>query len=403
MATNTTRLALRKPDGTPITGDAVDVSLDLNANWDKVDAAVGAVACTSGARPGSPYNGQMARETDTGNLILWNGSAWKRVFMESDGDFPDGFRAVLGTTGTTFIAGYVTADTQDRIKIFGSGEILWGSGAIAGDTNLKRDSANVLRTNDSLTVDIDLSVGGNANVTGDVNVTGKVVPGVGFFFKERVIYANAAASGNFTKASYTGIRGVITKVWGSGGGSGGRAATSSSQVAAAGGGGGGGYAEKWIAAASLASSETVTVGAGGSAGASGANAGGAGATSSFGSHASATGGGGGAGGTAQTNTAFVALAGGAGGTGTASGGFVSTGSDGGYGLCISGLHLGGAGGSAAGMAGFKEAVGAAGGGGSGGAGYSPGGGASGANATVSNGAVAGAAGADGMIIVDVYV
>lgn len=81
--TFTTRLALTKPDGDPTTGDFVNVAT-LNANYDKVDAAVGAVACTSGARPAAPFNGQFARETDTKSLIMWTGAAWVYV-PTSDG------------------------------------------------------------------------------------------------------------------------------------------------------------------------------------------------------------------------------------------------------------------------------------------------------------------------------
>lgn len=402
MATFTTRLALRKPDGTPVTGDLVNVVTDINQSMDKIDAALGAVPCTSGAHPGSPYDGQFARETDTGNLILWNGAAWKRVFMETDANFPDGLRMVLATTGTVALSSIIGADTQDTFKIFGSGELQWGAGgASATDVVLKRHAANVLRLNDSFIIDNDLTVSGLQTIAGSLTVTGLVVPGQGFFFKERVLYTS---SGSFTKASYTGIRGVICKVWGAGGGSGGRAATSASQVTSAGGGGGGGYAEKWIPVASLASSETVTVGAGGTAGASGGGNGGAGGTSSFGAHASATGGAGAGGSAAVSNTAYtVPGTPGAGGAGTASGGFTAMGGDGGYGTAINGIHIPGHGGDAAMGAGCRVGAGANGAGGSGNAGMYPGGGAAGANSGPSNGAVAGAAGADGLIVVDVYV
>ena len=78
---------------------------------------------------------------------------------------------------------------------------------------------------------------------------------------------------------------AFVQVWG-GGGSGGRGG-------AGGGGGGGSYVEGWFDIADLASSETVTVGAGGAAITSGTSNGNAGGTSSFGSWLSAYGGGGG--------------------------------------------------------------------------------------------------------------
>lgn len=85
---------------------------------------------------------------------------------------------------------------------------------------------------------------------------------------------------------------VIVEVVGGGGGSGG----ADNDPSKGGGGGGGEWGTKKIAAASLGSTETVTVGAGGTAGAdTGAGTGGTGGTSSFGSHVTAIGGSGGTG------------------------------------------------------------------------------------------------------------
>lgn len=70
MATFTTKLALRKPNPTPVTGDLVDAAADLNTNWDKVDAAVGMVICTSTTRPSTPFVSQPAYETDTDASII---------------------------------------------------------------------------------------------------------------------------------------------------------------------------------------------------------------------------------------------------------------------------------------------------------------------------------------------
>jgi hypothetical protein len=81
MATSTTRLALRKPDPNPTTGDFVDVAADLSANWDKIDAAIGATICTSGTRPGAPWDGQVIRETDTRRIAIWNNTQaiWQSI------------------------------------------------------------------------------------------------------------------------------------------------------------------------------------------------------------------------------------------------------------------------------------------------------------------------------------
>jgi hypothetical protein len=113
------------------------------------------------------------------------------------------------------------------------------------------------------------------------------------------------SNGTFSKASYPWLRAIRVKVQGGGGSGGGAAATSGSQIAIASGGAGGAYAESFITNISgLASSETVTRGAGGAAPAAGANAGNAGGASSFGSLVSANGGGGGDGGSAQAVAGF---------------------------------------------------------------------------------------------------
>lgn len=102
-----------------------------------------------------------------------------------------------------------------------------------------------------------------------------------------------------------GINSVRVIVAGAGGGGAGAAA---SEVAA--GGGGGGYAEEFIDVTGT-SSETATVGAGGTAGSAGNNAGGVGGTSSLGSLLSATGGVGG-----PAHSGVSPGGGGAGGVGT---------------------------------------------------------------------------------------
>lgn len=94
------------------------------------------------------------------------------------------------------------------------------------------------------------------------------------------------SSGTWTKPS--GVTKVKVTVVGGGGGGGAVGAAAST---GGGGGGAGGASVKFIDVSAI-SSETVTIGAGGTAG-SGSTHGGAGGTSSFGSHCSATGGTGG--------------------------------------------------------------------------------------------------------------
>lgn len=212
----------------------------------------------------------------------------------------------------------------------------------------------------------------------------------------------------FTKASYSGIRAIRVKVIAGGGGGGAAGATVADNYAIGGAGGGGGYSEKWILASTLNSSETVTVGAGGSAGASGTTtAAGTGGTSSFtvlGVVAlSAIGGSGGLG----DSTSAAPGPGGAGGAGgTASGGDINIeGSRGQTGVSVNSttgtgiapIHGGGTVLSPQGslhiytgtVSGVAGAV------------YGQGGG--GSARAESQGAAAGAAGGNGVVLIEIYV
>lgn len=141
-----------------------------------------------------------------------------------------------------------------------------------------------------------------------------------------------AASSTWTKPAR--LLGVKVRVQADGGGSGG--AATSANVACSAGGGGGGYAEKWIPAASLAATVTVTVGQGGAAGIAGNNAGGAGTGSSFGALVTASGGLGGAG--APGTAGYASAVPGAGGGG-ASGDLNVPGGSGGFGTVAAGNAL----------------------------------------------------------------
>jgi hypothetical protein len=157
------------------------------------------------------------------------------------------------------------------------------------------------------------------------------------------------SSGTFAKADPlgtgdVGCRAVRVRAVGGGGGGGGAAATAVGQYAVASGGAGGVYGEKFILASALASSVTVTRGAGGAGGAAGANDGTAGGASSFGALLDVSGGNIGLAGTAgsaprsrpaaqasttQAVPGDVAIAGGAGGAGWALQGLFQAGAGGG--------------------------------------------------------------------------
>lgn len=57
----------------------------------------------------------------------------------------------LASASSQGIAVSVDGDTNDRVLIEAGGRIVWGSGSAAGDTNLYRDSANTLKTDDAFT------------------------------------------------------------------------------------------------------------------------------------------------------------------------------------------------------------------------------------------------------------
>lgn len=102
-----------------------------------------------------------------------------------------------------------------------------------------------------------------------------------------------AASATFTKGQYPDLRKVMVECYGAGGGSGFAPSTDASHVGAGAAGGGGAYTLTEVSAGDLLSSETVTVGVGGVAGDSGTPTGGDGGDTTFGAHVTAGGGTGG--------------------------------------------------------------------------------------------------------------
>lgn len=122
-------------------------------------------------------------------------------------------------------------------------------------------------------------------------------------------YSPSDDGGTWTKPSDTNFIGVYVRARGPGGSGGG----SGTNDKIGGGGAGGGACDKWIAAASLGSTETLAIGTGGAAPTAGNNAGNAGdKATAFGSHLSA---GAGAGGQAGNEGTPATVAG-----GTATGG-----------------------------------------------------------------------------------
>lgn len=131
MSESTSRLALTLPGGgstgTITPPDPVDIDV-LNTNFRKIDDAVGVKTVTSTSRPPTPFDGQLIRETDTGDIRIYNATTavWDQLSGSPVGDIrmwpkaaiPAGFlvcdgaevsrtvyQALYAVIGTTFGAG----------------------------------------------------------------------------------------------------------------------------------------------------------------------------------------------------------------------------------------------------------------------------------------------------------
>jgi hypothetical protein len=213
----------------------------------------------------------------------------------------------------------------------------------------------------------------------------------GYVYVDTVYFTS---SGTFTKADYPWLRAIRVKCQGAGGGGAG-VLSNPGQQAIGRSGGGGGYAESFITdIASLDASVTVTRGAGGAGGTSAPTDGSAGGTSSFGALVSASGGGAGVFSLSNTLSVLAGVQGGA----TNTGDLTIDGGPSGSGIVISGsLGLTGFGGD--------SVLGAGGGGRQTSADGDPGknyGGGGSAGADRDDTGRPGGAGANGIVIVELY-
>jgi hypothetical protein len=74
------------------------------------------------------------------------------------------------------INSFVSGDTVSRFNLNADGDLEWGSGSDAVDTNLYRSAANTLKTDDSFTVGTNLAVTGTSAFTGSVTLAQVVAP-----------------------------------------------------------------------------------------------------------------------------------------------------------------------------------------------------------------------------------
>lgn len=200
MATYTTRLGLYKPaaDGS----ENVNVVSDLNDNWDRVDSLVSYVPVTTGTYPASGYRGQAFYETDTGkgyiNTSAVASTITKAQVLVAGADFDSNI--TLSSSAGQIKVGGTSSDSTFAAQRASSGDFLfsgrtisgsgssmftatiggtlgWGGGGGAStDTNLYRDSADVLKTDDSLIVGSSLTVTASANLD-DTLVGGNLIIG----------------------------------------------------------------------------------------------------------------------------------------------------------------------------------------------------------------------------------
>ena len=94
-----------------------------------------------------------------------DGSAW--VDIAGATDTVQGLRIEGTTTAAISFSTYVTADAFLRFNFLATGHMTWGGGSGAGDTNLYRQGANVLMTDDELRVTV-----AGTETTSVVNIAG---------------------------------------------------------------------------------------------------------------------------------------------------------------------------------------------------------------------------------------
>jgi hypothetical protein len=230
---------------------------------------------------------------------------------------------------------------------------------------------------------------------------------VGLKYSQTIIYT---VSGTFSKADFPDLKAIRARVQAAGGGGGGTNATASGAAGVSGGGAGGEFRAGFVFEGNLSVSEVVTVGSGGTGGPDHTTAGTAGGNSSFGSHIVANGGSGGA--SNNAGEGFLISSGGDGGSGGSGGFDVTTGSDGtngyrtGTGSGDGRVAMAGHGGGSR-MAGMKRPSGATAGTGGNpdfGNGKQYGGGGGGGFNNQNQGSVArGGHGANGIVMVDIFV
>lgn len=162
MSTTTTRIELVKET------ESENYSVvTVNNNSDRIDAAVGFEACTSSTRPSTIYNGKGIRETDTGRVLVSNGTApasgsWATQLWTPNGPVivgAVGVNAPLRAETTSTLVNNRVLDARKQgesnpgFQLDFDGRMQWGpGGGTLPDAWLYRSSAGVLTAGGDIAV-----------------------------------------------------------------------------------------------------------------------------------------------------------------------------------------------------------------------------------------------------------
>lgn len=213
MPTNTPRLSLYKTDSDG--SGYVDIVLDLLNNWDKIDAALGAVAVVS--FPVSPFDGMIVNKSGDGvyyydlatvswiqlassinefktNLIL---QATKRLGIGTNS--PGAPIDIRNATTGNLISGRVTGDANARVQV-ATNAITFGGGTAIPDIAVTRTAADQLTIDGALVVDTTINAAGSISTGADMNITGNLYMN-GSLMNNLTVNGNLAVTGTGGVAS----------------------------------------------------------------------------------------------------------------------------------------------------------------------------------------------------------
>ncbi len=194
MSSLTSRASLYKP----ASGETVNVTTDINNNWDSIDLNMNFRSCTSGTRPSTKWDGLAIHETDTNRQYVWNSSpassGWYEIY--GAGGSISQINLSAATTATMSITSNTTGDGNKRLQIRGDGRLEWGSGSATPDAFIRRTGVN------ALTTDGDLTIVSTATVQSTTDSTALNVTGGGTFAKSLSVGGTASLGGG------TGVLGL---------------------------------------------------------------------------------------------------------------------------------------------------------------------------------------------------